>query len=79
MKHKKAIFTTLLANGKLYQHCAEVESQAQQMFDILVEQMKESEGVTEHLKEKNQLAWIQEMNNIHQCITEIVIKELLYA
>ena len=51
-KHKKVLFTTLLTQGKLYQHCAEVENQAQQMFDNLVEQMKEAEGVTEHLKRK---------------------------
>ena len=41
------VFTTLLTQGELYQHCAEVENQAQDIFDTLVEQMKESEGVTE--------------------------------
>lgn len=52
-KHKKVLFTTLLTQGKLYQHCAEVENQARDMFDTLVKQMKESEGVTEKLKEEN--------------------------
>ncbi len=52
LKHKKVLFTTLLTQGKLYQYCAKVETQAQQMFDTLVEQMKEAEGVTEQLKEK---------------------------
>ena len=61
LKHKKAVFATLLAEGKLYQHCAEVEKQAQQMFDTLVEQMKQTEGVTEQLKEGNQLEWVQRM------------------
>ncbi len=46
LKNKKVLFTTLLIQGELYQHCAEVEKQAQQMFDTLVAQMKESEGVT---------------------------------
>ena len=55
LKHKKVLFTTLLTQGKLYQHCAEVEKQAQQMFDTLVEQMKEIEGITEQLKEENQM------------------------
>lgn len=36
-KHKKVLFTTLLTQGKLYQHCAEIDNQAQQMFDKLVE------------------------------------------
>lgn len=52
MKHKKALFTTLLTQGKLYQHCAEIEKQAREMFVTLFEQMKEVEGVTEQLKEQ---------------------------
>ena len=55
LKHKKVLFATLLANGKLYQQCSEVENQAQQMFDSLVEQMKKAEGVTVQLKEENQM------------------------
>ena len=77
--HKKVLFTTLLTQGKLYQHCAEVEKQAQQMFDTLVEQLKESEGVTETLKEYNQWEWIQKMNNIQQSATEIVRNKLIYT
>ena len=79
LKHKKVLFTTLLTQGKLYQHCAELENQANNMFDTLVEQMKESEGVTETLKEYNQWEWIQKMNNIQQRATEIVCNELIYT
>ncbi len=78
LKHKKAVFVTLLAEGKLYQHCADVENQAQQMFDTLVVQMKELEGVTEQLKKKNQMEWINKMNNIHNRATEIINAELIY-
>ena len=53
--HKKVFFYTLLMQGKLYQHCAEVENQSLDMFDTLIEQMKESEGVSEQLKEENQM------------------------
>ena len=79
LKHKKAVFATLLAEGKLYQHCAEVEKQAQQMFDTLVEQIKQTEGVTEQLKEGNQLEWVQRMGNIQQRASEIVYSELIYT
>ena len=79
LKHKKAVFATLLAEGKLYQHCAEVEKQAQQMFDTLVEQMKQTEGITEQLKEGNQLEWVQRMGNIQQRASEIVYSELIYT
>ena len=76
--HKKVVFSVLLAEGKLYQHCAEVEIQANEMYDLMIEQMKEAEGVTEELKEENQLEWIQKMSNIQQCANEIVSNELIY-
>ena len=78
LKNKKVLFTTLLTQGKLYQHCAEIENQAQQMFDTLVEQMKDAEGVTEQLKEENQLEWVCRMQNIEARVREIVTTELIY-
>ena len=78
-KHKKVLFTTLLTQGKLYQHCAEVEKQTVEMFELLVEQMKVAEGVTEQLKEENQLEWVCRMQNIEARVREIICKELIYA
>ena len=77
LNHKKVLFTTLLTQGKLYQHCAEVETQAQDMFNSLVEQMKAAEGVTEQLKEEYQLEWVARMNNIQNRAFEIVINSLI--
>ncbi len=76
-KHKKVLFSSLLIQAKLYQHCAEVEAQARDMFDVLIEQMKEAEGVTEQLKEENQLEWVCRMGNIEQRAREIVCAELI--
>ena len=77
-KHKKVLFSTLLMQGKLYQHCAEVEKLAREMFDTLVEQMKEAEGVTERLKEENQMEWVCRVQNIEARAREIVCNELIY-
>ena len=76
LKNKKVLFTTLLTQGKLYQHCAEIENQAREMFDTLVEQMKETECVTEKLKEENPIEWIQRINNICNRAAEITINEI---
>ena len=76
--HKKVLFTTLLTQGKLYQHCAEIENQAQQMFDTLVEQMKERECVIEQLKEENQLEWVCRMQSIEARAREIVNNEIIF-
>ncbi len=78
-KHKKVLFNTLLIKGKLYQHCAEVDAQARDMFDVLVEQMKEAEGVTELLKEENQLEWVCYMQNIEARARDIIENELIYT
>ncbi len=79
LKNKKVLFTTLLTQGKLYQHCAKVEKQAQQMFETLIEQTKKAEGVTEQLKEENQLEWVCRMQNIEVRAREIVENELIYT
>ncbi len=78
-KHKPVIFATLLAQGKLYQYLADIDTQAQQMFDTLVEQMKQKQNITEQLKEENQLEWIRQINNIQTQAQEIVYAELIYA
>ena len=78
-KYKKVLFSTLLIQGKLYQHCAEVEKQANEMFDMLVEQIKVAEGVTEELKEQDQMEWVQRMSNIEARVRGIVCEELIYV
>lgn len=76
--NKKVFFSTLLMQGKLYQHCADVENQAKDMYDTLIEQMKTNEGVTEELKEQNQWEWVQRMGNIEARAREMVCIELIY-
>lgn len=79
LNYKKVLFPTLLTENKLWQYLADVDMQAQQMFDTLVEQMKVAEGVTEQLKEENQLEWVSLMNNIESRASELVCKELIHA
>ena len=79
LKNKKILFTTLLTQGELYQHCAEIEAQAKDMFETLIEHMRVVEGVTEQLKEENQLEWVCRIQNIEASVREIICKELIYA
>ena len=78
-KHEKVLFSLLLGQGKLYQHCAEIENQANDMYDTLIEHMKEVEGVTEELKEQDQWEWVQRMENIQHRANEIICAELIYS
>lgn len=79
LKHKKVLFTTLLAEGKLWQYLADIDAQAQQMFDTLVGQMKTAEGITEQLKSDNQIEWVQRMMSIEDRAREVVNNDLIYT
>ena len=56
-----------------------VQEQAELQFDVLVEQIAEREGVTEQLKEENQMLWVQRMNAVRETAMEIVNHDLIYA
>lgn len=77
--HKKVLFTTLLTQGKLYQHCAEVDHQAKKMYDLLIEQMKKAECVTEQLKDENQMEWVCRIQNIEARVREYIFQTIVYV
>ena len=62
----------LLTSGRLNAYLAEINKQAQERFERLVEQMKQAQGITEQLKAKNALEWTGRLNNIRACAGEIV-------
>ena len=64
-------------NGTLQTYLADINEQAEEMFTRLIKEMAKSEGVTEQLKAKNQMEWVQKMNNIRNRAFEIVNKELI--
>lgn len=78
-EHKKILFNQLFLNWKLNSHLAEINEQATEMLDRLTEQMAKAEGVTEKLKEENQMLWFARMNNIRNRAEEIVNAELIYS
>lgn len=77
-KHKKFLFNLLVLSWKLNSHLAEINKQATEMLDRLTEQMAKAEGVTEKLKEDNQMEWVCRMNNIRNRAEEIINAELIY-
>ena len=76
---RPALYCSLLLSGELWTHLADVNEQAQERLDLIMEQMKAAEGVTEELKARNQLAWVQHMNSIRSRAEEIIYAELVYA
>lgn len=78
-EHKKALYTSLLTNGKLQSYLADVEEQAQELFDRLMKQRTEREGITETLKADNQMEWVQRMNALRSAVIETVNAEVIFV
>ena len=77
--HRRGIYSGLLLSGKLKEHLLMIQEQAEERFDLLVEQMAKQEGVTEQLKAQDQMLWGQRMNNIRTRAEENVRKEIIYC
>ena len=77
-QHRRGTLTNLRMECKLNSYLYDINSQAEEMFDTLIKQLKESEGITEQLKADRQMQWVGLMNNICQRASEIVNKELIF-
>ena len=78
-EHKKAYYTTLLFDGKLVAHLNEVDDAVNAQIELITKQMAKSQGNTEALKAKDQMAWVGAMNNIRNAAEEIILNELIYS
>lgn len=78
-EHRGSRYTALLLGGKLDAHIIEIDQQAQEMFSRLIEQMAGQEGITELLKQENQMEWVRRMNNIRNRAEEIITRKLTLA
>ena len=78
MEHNHALYTALFLSGKLTTHLEEVDRVATKMYDRLVEQLKERDGIMEELKALNQTEWVQCMNTIRKEAETVVMVELIY-
>ena len=78
-ENRPAFCTSLMVQCKLNMHLHEVDVRAKEMYDTLVTQLAEKQGVTEQLKADNQMLWVQNMTNIANQAKEIVYNEVIYA
>jgi hypothetical protein len=78
-EHKQLVYINLLTSGRLNEYLASVNEQVEDLFSRLVREYAERQGVTERLKEENQLLWVKKMNNIRACVREVVESEIIYS
>lgn len=78
-KHREGLYTGMLMEGTLNAHLEEVDREANRMLEQLTTQMALEQGVMEELKARDQMLWVQRMNNIRQAAEEIIYSQLIYA
>ena len=74
-----ARLNTLTLTGELWTYLADLNEQAQERLDTIMEQMKIAEGITEELKCTRQMEWVRRCNNIHNRAEEIILHEIIYS
>ena len=78
-EHRRATYATLFTGGKLNSYLADIDQQAQEMMDTIIQQMAEAQGITETMKAADQMTWSGKMNNIRAGAMEVVDKEIIYT
>ena len=75
-EYRRNVYLELLMNGRLNSYLADIEEQAQERFERMIEQMKQAQGITEQMKAENVWEWVGRMNNIQVCAREMVDREI---
>ena len=77
-ENRRAFYSMKILNGTWLAYLEEIDISAKEMVDKLIEDMAVKQGITEELKEKDQMAWVGAMNNIRHSAEEILYKDLLF-
>lgn len=78
-EHRRSLYSTMLLNGTLLKHLAEVDAECRTMLDRLIPQIAEREGVTEALKAADQMEWVRQMSSIKSRVEEILYHDYVYG
>ena len=78
-EHRPVLYSTMILDGTLWNHLAEVDISRNNRLDVLISGMQKNHGITEVLKARDPMAWVGAMNNIRSCAEEIVLRELVYG
>ncbi len=78
-QHHRVLYSSLLTSCKLNSYLHEIDVRATEIYDRLVKQFKEQQGITEQLKAEDMMAWVGAMNNIVNQARELVNAEVIYT
>lgn len=76
-EHRRAAYINLKTSGQLTHHLNEIDCEANEMLRLLIEQMAQAQGISEQLKEEDQMAWVGALNNIHNAAEEVISRNIV--
>ena len=62
-ENRKAEYMIMFTKGTLNKHLKEIQETAQERIDLIIEQLKEQNNLTEEMKNTDQLYWVSMINN----------------
>ncbi len=77
-EHRRGIYTGMMLEGTLKEHCLTIQQQAEELMDVLIKQMSREQGVDEKLKALDQMKWVRMLNIIRASAEEMVCNEIIY-
>ena len=78
-ENRPGLYTRLMLSGHLMEHLQKIEQTAQNRLESLMSQLSKKADVTEELKARDQMAWVQRMNALQAQAEEMILSELIYA
>ena len=78
-EYRPLCYNDLILSGQFWTYLVVLNEQAQNRLEVIIDQMKASEGVTEELKAADQMAWVGAMNSIRNRAEEIILREMIYG
>lgn len=76
---KPMVFDDLILTGQLWTYLADLNEQATERRNVMMQQFMEKENVTEELKQENRYEWVRRMNGIRSRVDEIIMREMVYV
>ena len=77
-EHRPVLYNTMILDGSLWDHLAEIDLTCNNQLDVLISGMQEKQGITDTTKANDPMVWVRAMNNIRNCAEEIILRELVY-
>ena len=78
-ENRKGLWSVMLLNGTLPAHLREIDETANRRLEQMMSKMTAQAGMTETLKERDPIAWTQQMNNLKEQAEEVIMQELIYS